>query len=69
MLTIASDPSNISQVEPYAEQIATRYQLAPEKRVNLVLSLTEAVTNAIIHGNKQDRTKIVKSSALRRIAI
>ena len=60
MLTLVSDPSNISQVEPYAEQIANQYHLAPEKRINLLISLTEAVTNAIIHGNKQDRSKTVK---------
>lgn len=60
MLTLASDPSNISQVEPYAERIASKFKLDPEKRINLVLSLTEAVTNAIIHGNKQDRSKTVK---------
>ena len=60
MLTLASDPSNISKVEPYAEQIANQYQLDPEKRINLLISLTEAVTNAIIHGNQQDRSKMVK---------
>ena len=60
MLTLASDPSNISQVEPYAEQIATKYHLGPEKKINLLISLTEAVTNAIVHGNKQDRSKVVK---------
>lgn len=60
MLTIVSDPSNISKIEPYAERIANEYQLCPEKRINLLISLTEAVTNAIIHGNKQDRSKFVK---------
>ena len=60
MLTIVSDPSNISQVEPYAERIANQYHLGPEKRINLLISLTEAVTNAIMHGNKQDRSKMVK---------
>lgn len=59
MLTLSSDPSNISKVETYVNQIADRYQLSQEKHANLMISLTEAVTNAIIHGNKQDRSKQV----------
>lgn len=59
MLTLASDPSNINKVENYVNQIAARYQLDQEKHANLLISLTEAVNNAIIHGNKQDRTKTV----------
>ncbi|MBC6995837.1 ATP-binding protein [Neolewinella lacunae] len=59
MLTLVSDPSNISKVEKYVDQIADRFKLDQEKHASLMLSLTEAVTNAIIHGNKQDRTKTV----------
>ena len=59
MLTLPSDPNNISQVEHFVSQIASRYHLDQEKHDNLLISLTEAVSNAIIHGNKQDRTKMV----------
>jgi serine/threonine-protein kinase RsbW len=59
MLKLASDPSNIAKVEGYVSQIADRYKLDQEKHANLLISLTEAVNNAIIHGNKQDRTKMV----------
>lgn len=59
MLQLASDPSNITKVEGYVNKIADRYQLDQEKHANLLISLTEAVNNAIIHGNKQDRTKTV----------
>jgi len=59
MLTLASDPSNIAKVEKYVSQIADRYQLDQEKHANMLISLTEAVNNAIIHGNKQDRSKMV----------
>jgi serine/threonine-protein kinase RsbW len=59
MLTLSSDPSNINKVESYVDQIADRYQLNQEKHADLLISLTEAVNNAIIHGNKQDRTKKV----------
>jgi len=59
MLTLASDPSNIVKVEKYVSQIADRYKLDQEKHANMLISLTEAVNNAIIHGNKQDRSKMV----------
>lgn len=59
MLTLASDPSNINQVEQLVNQIANRFKLDQEKHDNLLISLTEAVNNAIIHGNKQDRSKTV----------
>ena len=59
MLKLASDPSNITKVEKYVSQIADRYKLDQEKHTNMLISLTEAVNNAIIHGNKQDRSKTV----------
>lgn len=59
MLKLASDPRNISKVEGFVNQIATRYKLNQEKHANILISLTEAVNNAIIHGNKQDKTKTV----------
>ena len=59
MLTLTSDPNNISQVEQLVHQLASRYHLNQEKHDNLLISLTEAVSNAIIHGNKQDRSKTV----------
>lgn len=60
MITLPSDPSNINQVEKLVHQLASRYHLNQEKQDNLLISLTEAVSNAIIHGNKQDRTKVVR---------
>ena len=59
MLTLASDPRNIVQVEQLVEQLSSRFHLNQEKHDSLLISLTEAVSNAIIHGNKQDRSKTV----------
>lgn len=59
MLTLTSDPGNISKVEQYVNKVAQRYELDPERHTNLLISLTEAVNNAIIHGNKQDKSKTV----------
>lgn len=60
MITLPSDTSNINQVEQLVVQLASRFRLNQEKQDNLLISLTEAVTNAIVHGNKQDRTKVVR---------
>lgn len=59
MLELNSDPRNIGKVESFVSQIAERYQLGPEVYGNLLISLTEAVNNAIIHGNGRDRRKKV----------
>jgi serine/threonine-protein kinase RsbW len=59
MITLTSDPNNITQVEHLVNQLSTQYQLNSDKRDSLLISLTEAVSNAIIHGNKQDRSKVV----------
>jgi len=60
MLTITSDPKNVANVEPFVEKVFKRYQLSPDMYGNILITLTEAVTNAIIHGNSRDQTKMVK---------
>ena len=59
MLTLPSDPNSINQVAVLVDQLTRRYRLDQEKHDSLLISLTEAVTNAIVHGNKQDRSKLV----------
>ncbi|MEM9822612.1 MAG: ATP-binding protein [Bacteroidota bacterium] len=60
MLTIASDPKNVASVEPFVEKVFKRYQINPDMYGNILITLTEAVTNAIIHGNDRDQSKKVK---------
>ena len=58
-LEIESDPNNLIVVEEFFNQIAVEIKL-PEKRFpELIVALTEAITNAIIHGNKKDPLKMV----------
>ncbi len=64
-LTLVSDPNQITKVEPFVERVAQRYHLTPDTHGNILVSLTEAVNNAIIHGNGNDATKTV-SISLRR---
>lgn len=61
-LTLPSDPKNVEKVEPFVQDVATRYNLSPDKKGDIIVSLTEAVTNAILHGNRSDRRKHVSIS-------
>jgi len=58
-LRLPSHPSSISEVEPFVKKIANRYSIGQDKYPNILISLTEAVNNAINHGNKNDQNKFV----------
>ncbi len=60
MLSIQSDPKNVACVEPFVEEVVQQYSISPDMYGNILISLTEAVTNAIIHGNDEDFSKKVK---------
>lgn len=60
LLRLSSDPRNVSRVENFVEGIAQRYKIAPDIYGNILISLTEAVNNAIIHGNENDESKTVE---------
>lgn len=59
MLRLASEPKSIAEVEQFVNSIAHRYRLNDDQHGNILISLTEAVNNAIIHGNCEDRSKKV----------
>jgi serine/threonine-protein kinase RsbW len=59
MLTINSNPNNILEVESYLKQLDFDFRFDSEKYADILISLTEAVNNAIIHGNKSDESKHV----------
>lgn len=59
MLRLPSHPQSISKVEPFVKKIAARYSISKDKYPNILISLTEAVNNAITHGNKNDQQKFV----------
>ena len=60
MLRLASKPGNITEVETFVNKLVSRYKIDPDKECNILISLTEAVTNAIIHGNRKDESKEVQ---------
>lgn len=59
MLTLTSDPRNVARVETFVEKVVAKYRISPDMYGNILISLTEAVTNAINHGNHGDSTKKV----------
>ncbi len=58
-LTLASDLHNVCEVERLLQQLIEEYHISPDKYDDMLISLTEAVTNAIRHGNRLDKRKFV----------
>lgn len=58
-LTIPSSLEQIERVERMAERAADQMKFSEEDKDSLAIAVTEAVNNAILHGNKQDAKKKV----------
>lgn len=58
-MTLASKPQSISRVEGFISKIGSCVHLDEIQTHKLMVSLTEAVNNAILHGNKSDAKKKV----------
>lgn len=59
ILKIASNPSNIACLESYVDKVMGEFDISKDLYANMLISLTEAVNNAIIHGNGCDNSKYV----------
>lgn len=64
-LSLTSQPSNIVLIEPFIEEVRTRLNIADDVYGNILVCITEAVNNAILHGNKADASKQVVVSIQR----
>ena len=60
MLKLPSNLNSVAEVRSYVDSIVHKYRISPDLYPNILISLTEAVTNAILHGNCQDETKKVE---------
>lgn len=60
MLKLRSNPRNVDHIQPFLESVANQYRISPDTFDNMLVSLTEAVSNAIRHGNCLDETKTVE---------
>jgi len=58
-IVVSSSIKNVSAIERFAEQIRRHYEISTEKYPDILISLTEAVNNAIVHGNNEDSKKLV----------
>ena len=58
-LSFKSETNNIGQVEKLVDSICEEYRVREDFYGNILISLTEAVNNAIVHGNKLDPEKTV----------
>lgn len=59
MLKLPSNPRNISVLDSFVRKIMEQYRIQPDMHCNILVSLTEAVNNAMIHGNCSDESKNV----------
>lgn len=64
-LEIPSNPRAISDLESFVQDMATKYNICSNKYPDILISLTEAVNNAIIHGNKGNANKKVAISLVK----
>ena len=56
-LTLESRPENISSIERFVEEICDYYNINDTYFGNILIALTEAFQNALIHGNQNDPSK------------
>jgi len=60
MIELESRPEAVSRLEAFVDELVCKYQLDDGLKADILLTLTEAVNNAIVHGNKKDCGKSVK---------
>lgn len=58
-LTVSSRPENIALVEKFIDDMRSEINIGDDVYGNILISITEAANNAIIHGNKCDEKKNV----------
>ncbi len=58
-MTLSSTREEIPRVKKFADRLNKSVELDQDQYDNLVLALSEAVTNAVVHGNKEDESKKV----------
>ena len=64
MLRLPSCPSSIAELEPYVSSLTTEHNVNQDLYPNILISLTEAVNNAIEHGNCLDKSKQVNIESI-----
>lgn len=63
-ISIPSELDQIKQVEQFVDKLKADWNLSEEIYGNIMITVTEAVNNAIKHGNKNDPEKSVELEAI-----
>lgn len=63
-LTLSSNYEEVQRVEQFVDALQEWAGFSDEVHNNMMLALSEAVTNAIVHGNKSDESKQVHIKAV-----
>lgn len=58
-LILSSEIENVEKVEELTERVTKKMNFPEDERDSIAIAVTEAVNNAIIHGNKRDPAKKV----------
>lgn len=58
-ITVQSTPESLVKVEEFIDATCTNYDVGPDVFGNILIAVTEAVNNAIYHGNQSDADKKV----------
>lgn len=58
-IRFASKTENIAIVEKLIDEVCEAYEVSEDHYGNMLIALTEAVNNAIVHGNRLDEGKEV----------
>ncbi len=61
-LELNSQPESLGIVENMIDEVRNKYNVTEDMFGNMLVAITEAVTNAIYHGNKADPAKKVSVS-------
>ncbi|MEO8087940.1 MAG: ATP-binding protein [Bacteroidota bacterium] len=59
-LELNSQPDSLGAVERMIDDVRTKYNISEDTFGNMLVAITEAVTNAIYHGNGGDAAKKVQ---------
>lgn len=62
-LTISSSLDELPKIDTFLEDLQKSLEFEDDLLADLMLTVTEAATNAILHGNQSDESKQVKISA------
>ncbi len=58
-LQLTSDLDELPKLESFLDEVCTQYDVHEDIYPGIMLAVTEATTNAIIHGNEFDPAKVV----------